>query len=298
MPEPHTTAGKIADLERRRNEAIHAGSQRAVDQTARQGQDDRARADRPVSRPGLVHRARRAGQASRHRVRRRGQPALRRRRGHRFRHRRRASGLRVQPGLHRVRRLARRGLRREDRQGDGPRAQDRLPDHRDQRRRRRADPGGRGRARPVRRDLLPQRDRIRGDPADLADHGPVRRRRRLLARHHRLHADGGANLAHVHHRARRHQDRDRRGGQLRGTRRRARAQHQVRRGALPGRRRGRLPRLRPRPALLPAVQQPGGAPALPPDTETRRGRRDQRRRRRARHAHPRFRRTSHTTCTR
>jgi propionyl-CoA carboxylase beta chain len=27
---PHTTAGKIADLERRRNEAIHAGSQRAV----------------------------------------------------------------------------------------------------------------------------------------------------------------------------------------------------------------------------------------------------------------------------
>ncbi len=29
-PAPHTTAGKIADLERRRNEAIHAGSQRAV----------------------------------------------------------------------------------------------------------------------------------------------------------------------------------------------------------------------------------------------------------------------------
>jgi propionyl-CoA carboxylase beta chain len=29
-PEPHTTAGKIADLERRRNEATHAGSQRAV----------------------------------------------------------------------------------------------------------------------------------------------------------------------------------------------------------------------------------------------------------------------------
>jgi propionyl-CoA carboxylase beta chain len=29
-PDPHTTAGKIADLERRRSEAVHAGSQRAV----------------------------------------------------------------------------------------------------------------------------------------------------------------------------------------------------------------------------------------------------------------------------
>src|ERR1019366_6929302 len=31
QPDPHTTAGKIADLEKRRYEAIHAGSQRAVE---------------------------------------------------------------------------------------------------------------------------------------------------------------------------------------------------------------------------------------------------------------------------
>ena len=29
-PDPHTTAGKIADLERRRHEAVHAGSEQAV----------------------------------------------------------------------------------------------------------------------------------------------------------------------------------------------------------------------------------------------------------------------------
>ena len=59
------------------------------------------------------------------------------------------------------------------------------------------------------------------DPADLADHGAVRRRRRVLPGDHRLHADGRGHLAHVHHRAGRDQDGDRRGGQLRGTRRRA-----------------------------------------------------------------------------
>src|ERR671922_1700904 len=30
VPDPHTTAGKLADLERRRQEAVHAGSQQAV----------------------------------------------------------------------------------------------------------------------------------------------------------------------------------------------------------------------------------------------------------------------------
>src|ERR1700736_4107039 len=33
----HTTAGKIADLERRRSEAVHAGSQRAVEQQHARG---------------------------------------------------------------------------------------------------------------------------------------------------------------------------------------------------------------------------------------------------------------------
>src|SRR5580700_7724408 len=30
VPDLHTTAGKLADLERRRNEAVHAGSEQAV----------------------------------------------------------------------------------------------------------------------------------------------------------------------------------------------------------------------------------------------------------------------------
>ncbi len=51
----------------------------------------------------------------------------------------------------------------------------------------------------------------RRHPADLADHGPVRRRRGLLPRDHRLHRDGRPDLAHVHHRPRRDQDGHRRG---------------------------------------------------------------------------------------
>jgi propionyl-CoA carboxylase beta chain len=37
QPAPHTTAGKIADLERRRSEAVHAGSQRAVERQHARG---------------------------------------------------------------------------------------------------------------------------------------------------------------------------------------------------------------------------------------------------------------------
>src|SRR5580704_2485045 len=36
-PDPHTTAGKIADLERRRHEAVHAGSQAAVEKQHARG---------------------------------------------------------------------------------------------------------------------------------------------------------------------------------------------------------------------------------------------------------------------
>ena len=60
----------------------------------------------------------------------------------------------------------------------------------------------------------------RRDPADQPDHGPVRGRRRLLPGHDRLHLHGQGDLAHVHHRARRGQDGDRRGADLRGAGRR------------------------------------------------------------------------------
>ena len=45
-----------------------------------------------------------------------------------------------------------------------------------------------------------QRACLGRDPADQRDHGPVRRRRRLLPRDHRLHLHGARDLAHVHHR--------------------------------------------------------------------------------------------------
>ena len=72
----------------------------------------------------------------------------------------------------------------------------------------------------LRRHLRPQRPRLRRDPADQRRHGPVRRRRRLLPRHHRLHRHGEGDLAHVHHRPGRHQDGDRRGRHVRAARRR------------------------------------------------------------------------------
>ena len=88
----------------------------------------------------------------------------------------------------------------------------RLPGDRHQRLGRRADPGRRRLARRLRRDLLAQRPGLGRDPADLARDGPVRRRRRLLARDHRLHLHGRGLVVHVHHRPRRREDGDGRGG--------------------------------------------------------------------------------------
>ena len=122
-----------------------------------------------------------------------------------------------------------------------------CPDRRDQRLRRRTDPGGRGRARSVRRHLLPQRPGQRRHPADLADHGPVRGRGRLLPGDHRLHGDGRPDLAHVHHRAGRDPHGDRRRRRHGGTGRRPDPQHAQRQRALPGQRRGRRGRVRPGP---------------------------------------------------
>ena len=198
------------------------------------------------------------------------QPALGRRRRHRPRHDRRPRRVRLQPGLHGLRRLAGRGHGREDVQDHGPGRQDRLPGDRHQRLGRRADPGGRRLARRLRRRLHAQRHVLGRDPADQPDHGPVRRRRRLLPRDHRLHLHGEGDLAHVHHGPRRHQDGHRRGGRLRGARRRDDAQHEVGRRALRLRRRGPVPRGRALPVQLPAVEQPRDAAARrsPPTTRS------------------------------
>ena len=174
--------------------AARRGAARGLGEVRREAQGRRqaarARAGGEALRPGLVRRARPLRAPSRVELRDARPAALRRRGRHRLRDDLRPPGLRLQPGLHRLRRLAQRGVRREDLQGDGPGGEVRLPADRDQRLGRRADPGGRRLARGLRGDLLAQRAELGRDPADLARHGPVRGRRRLLACDDRLHADG------------------------------------------------------------------------------------------------------------
>ncbi len=239
LPDPHTTAGKIADLERRRYEAVHAGSAAAVEKQHAKGKlTARERIGLLLDEGSFTE----FDELARHRAHDFGIEGNRPYGDGVITGTGTVDGRPVavySPGLHRVRRVARRGLRGEDRQGHGPRHEGRLPGRRDQRRRRRPDPGGRRRPRPVRGDLLPQHPRLRRHPADQPDHGPGGRRRGLLPRDHRLHADGRGHQPHVHHRPRRDQDRHRRGRDLRGTRRRAHPHGQVRRRPLPGGRRGR-----------------------------------------------------------
>ena len=131
------------------------GDGRASD--AIEGKLTRARAARDAARPGLVRRARPVRPPPRGRVRDARPAAVGRRGRHRLRDDLRPQGLRLLAGLHDLRRLAVRGLRREDLQGDGPGGEVRLPGDRDQRLRRRADPGGRRLARRLRGDLLAER---------------------------------------------------------------------------------------------------------------------------------------------
>ena len=73
--------------------------------------------------------------------------------------------------------------------------------------------------------VIPQISLIMGPCAGGAVYSPAITDFTLMVERH---------LAHVHHRPGRDQDGDRGGGELRGTRRRARARRQVRGGALPG----------------------------------------------------------------
>ncbi len=86
----------------------------------------------------------------------------------------------------------------------------------------------------LRRNLLSQHDRFWRDPADLARPRTLRGWRGVLPGNHRLHHHGRQDLAHVHHRSRRHQDRHRRGRRVRRTRRCAHSQRTLRRRTLPG----------------------------------------------------------------
>ncbi len=144
---------------------------------------------------------------------------------------RRTADLPLLARLHGARRLARRGVRREDLQGDGSGAAHGIAADRHQRLGRRAHSGRRRLAGRLRRDLLAQRAGQRRHPANQPDRRSVRRRRRVLAGHHRLHPDDRKDLADVHHRPGDHQDGHRRGRILRRARRRDDARHAQRRRA-------------------------------------------------------------------
>jgi len=111
----------------------------------------------------------------------------------------------------------------------------------------------------LRRHLPPQHARERRRPTNQRDHGPVCRRRRLLARHHRLHLDGRKHELHVHHRPRGDQGRDPRRGHERRSRRSERARIEERRLPSHRARRSDLHRAGARDALVHAVEQPRGS---------------------------------------
>ena len=184
---PRRSSRRSSGCARRRS---HAGDEQAVERQRERGQAPRPRAAREAARPGQLRRARPLRPPPQPALRDDGAPTLGRRRRHRLRDDLRPQGLRLLAGLHRLRRHAVGGVRREDLQGHGPRAQVRLPADRHQRLGRRAHPGGRRLAGRLRGDLLAQRAGLRRDPADQPDHGAVRRRRRLLAGDDRLRAHG------------------------------------------------------------------------------------------------------------
>ncbi len=195
-----------------REQALGAGREDAIArQHARGKLTARERID-AAARPGVVHRAGHVHPPPGPRLRPRGQPPLGRRRRHRARHDRRPAGVRVQPGLHRVRRQPGRGLRRQDHQGDGSGRAHGLPGHRHQRLGRRPHPGGRGLARPATpTSSCATSARAGSIPQISRGPGPLRRRRRLQPGDHRLHLHGARDQPHVHHRPRGDQDGHRRG---------------------------------------------------------------------------------------
>ena len=191
-------------------------------------------------RRGLLRRARRARPAPLHRVRPGEEPALRRRRGHRLRHAstaaRSASSPRTSPSS--AARSARSTARRSSRSWTSrsrPAARSSASTTPAAPASRRAWSRSACYGEIFRRNVhasgvIPQISLIMGPCAGGA---------RLLPGGHRLHDHGRRDLAHVHHRPRRHQDRHRRGRHDGGARRRAHAQHQVGQRALHGLRRGR-----------------------------------------------------------
>ena len=138
---PESYEEKLAQLNELREAAAHSAPEAEEKQHAR-GKLHRAGAHREAARSGLLPGAGHLRAPPHIRLRHAEKPALGRRRGHGTRDDRRSNSVRLQPGLHRLRRLAGRGHGREDGQDHGPRGEDRLPGHRHQRLGRGAHPGG------------------------------------------------------------------------------------------------------------------------------------------------------------
>ncbi len=194
-----------------------------------------------------------------------------RRRRHRLRHDQRSARVRLQPGLHGLRRRAVGGARREDLQDHGPRGQGRGAGDRPQRLGRCTHPGGRGLARRLRRRVPAQRDRVGRDPADFGDHGPVRGRRRVFTGNDGLHRHGEGQLVHVRHRAGGGEDGHARGSHRRGTGRRRQPFDEVRGGRPCVRERRRGAGDGAAADQLPAAEQPREAAGAADDRHRRAG---------------------------
>ena len=247
----------LEKLEERRAARTRRRRPDAHRRAAQARQADRTRAARAVDGQGLVRGVRHVRRAPLGRLRHGEQQDSRRRRRHRLGHGQRPHGVRLRQGLHRVRRLAVRGARAEDRQDPGHGDEGARAHHRPVRRRRRPHPGRRGGARRLRRGVQAQRHRVGRDPADFRHHGAVRGRRCLFARDDRFRLHGARHQLHVRHRSRRGEDRDQRGGDGGGARRRFRSHHQIGHRGWLVRQRRRMPAADPPPARLSPHQQPG-----------------------------------------
>src|SRR5438445_565801 len=181
------TADEAQRAPRRAARAVRARRwRRAHPAATRKGQAHRARADRAPSRRGQLHRARRVRHGAPDGAHRRRGPRHGRRRRDRLRAHRRPQRVRLLPGFHGLRRIPGGGTRRQDLQGHGPRGPQRRADHRPQRLRRSAYPGGGRVAGRLRRHLPPQRARLRGRAAALGDPRSLRGARNIVCAFARL----------------------------------------------------------------------------------------------------------------
>jgi hypothetical protein len=253
--EPTDARGRVAELHEIRARALAGPSEKATEAQHAKGKlTGRERIDLLLD-PGSF-RGRAAAPAPGRGLRPGGQEAVHGRCHHRLGHGRGPHGLRLRARLPDLRRRAGRGPRHEDPQDHGHGHRGRCAAGLAERRCGRPYPGGRLRARRLRRHLPAQHQGVGRHPADQRDARPVRGRRGLQPRPDGLRVHGPRDLADVHHRPGRGQGGDRRGDHPERPGRRGRARRDERRLPLRLRRRGDLPRRGPLPPVDAPAEQP------------------------------------------